>query len=198
VKVDDQFRVFGENVGQFPPVAVEGDVFFDPAGRWAILADRNGVEMRSLDDPAVLPVDFPPPVLAVEFEAQYTLLVGLTRAELFDLGSGTPAQSLLRLDAIPGHRFSSGALRARAGEGRPWIALGELAILVPQQVLPDAPRARASLVVRSFDQDGAPVDDWRFEARLWRASTPLVQWSGRGRLIASTKEDVYVSRSLYP
>jgi hypothetical protein len=174
-----------------------GRVHLQPDARWLVREDDTVVELRRVSDGHAVPLAIRPPLMDVEFKEEHVLLVGRERAELFDLSADELAQPLVAADATPGHRFSSAALYPRGSGATPWIALGELAVVVPQLALPDAPQPKASAVTRSVDRDGTTVERWELPVDAWRGNTPFVQWSEQGRLIASTKGRVVVSAQTY-
>ena len=181
-------------------VAPGGRIHLQPSGDWLVQETAEVVELRSLINGSAAPLAVQPPLMAVEFEGQHVLVVGRTRAELYQLDD--PSRAVLGVDATEKHRFSSAALSPRGGGGPPWIALGELAVIVPQLVLPDAPAARASALARVVDSEGQDregqiAEEWPLEVGTWRGNTPFVQWSRQGRLIVSTKDRVLASERLY-
>jgi hypothetical protein len=182
-----------------PPIRLPpgGTLYLQPAAQWVVHELPDRVELLRLleDGVAAAPASTAPPLMAVEFEGNHVLLVSRTRAELVSLATTVPGnavEELFGVDATAGHRFSSAALRP-GDDGVPWVALGELAVRVPQMALPDSPVPRASAVVRAVNPAGVVVERWSVEISAWRASTPLVQWSVEGRLLASTVDRLLAS-----
>jgi hypothetical protein len=180
-----------------------GTLHLQPAAHWVVHELPDRIELRRVTDDlvAAAPAALLSPLMAVAFEGNHVLLASRTRAELVRLGTTTPidpVESHFGIDATAGHGFSSAALLRRAGKDTPWVALGELAVRAPRAQPADATAPLASAIVRAVDSDGREAVRWSFDVSAWRESTPFVQWSKEGRLLASTKDRVLASPSPLP
>ena len=179
-----------------------GQLHLQPAAHWVVHELSDRIELRRVTDDLVekVPPSITPPLMAVEFEGGYVLLVTRTRAELLAIGStarSQPVVPLFGVEATQGHRFSAAAILRRGGDRPPWFALVELAEPVPPPAQPNAPAPPASAFVRTVDHEAADVERWSIDVSASSASTLRLQWSKQGRLVASTKDRVLVSQRLF-